>query len=157
MVERYTSKVPQEQLEPPGIQVKTFWNCYPAFKDTNNLSLLTFLTIGGVTFVLPGDLERQGWLELLKKRVVCTQLRQANIIIASHHGRESGYCKEVFDYCKPSLVVMSDGPIQHDTQKMASTYGEHATGAWFTHRQRGREWRKVVTTRNDGNIWWQFN
>ena len=152
MVDSYTGEVSNEQLEPPGIQVQTFCNTYPSFTDTNNLSLLTFLNIGGVSLALPGDLERQGWLQLLKKPDVCELLKRVNIFVASHHGRENGYCKEVFDYCKPALVVMSDGAIQYDTQRMASTYGQHAIGEWFNHKQRGREWRKVLTTRNDGPI-----
>ncbi len=154
MVDSYKGKVSTAKLEPPGIQVQTFYNDYPLFTDTNNLSLLTFLDIGNVSFALPGDVERPGWLELLKNPDVCELLKRVNIFVASHHGRENGYCKEVFDYCSPSLVVMSDGPVQYDTQKMANTYGEHAKGAWFNHQQRGKQWRKVVTTRKDGNIWW---
>ena len=156
MIDSYTGEISSEQLNPPGIQVQTFWNCYPSFKDTNNLSVLTFLHIGDVSFALPGDLERQGWLQLLQNSDVCELLGRVNIFVASHHGRESGYCREVFDYCSPRLVVISDGAIQYDTQKMSSAYGQHATGDWFNH-QRGREWRQVLTTRNDGNILWQFS
>jgi beta-lactamase superfamily II metal-dependent hydrolase len=128
MIDSYTGVVSNDQLEPPGIQIQTLHNDYPLFKGTNNLSLLTFLDIGGLSFILPGDLEQPGWIELLKNPYVCTLLGRVNIFVASHHGRESGYCREVFDYCSPSLVVMSDEPIQYDTQKMAGIYGQHATG-----------------------------
>ena len=151
MIDSYTGVVSTDQLEPPGIQVQTFQNDYPLFKDTNNLSLLTFLDIGNLSFVLPGDLEQPGWIELLKNPYVCALLGRVNIFIASHHGRESGYCREVFDYCSPSLVVMSDGPIQYDTQEMASIYGQHAAGGWFN-----GQIRKVLTTRSDGSILWQW-
>ena len=50
---------------------------------------------------------------------------------------------------------MSDGPIQYDTQLMASTYAQHASGEWFR-TPSGRELRKVVTTRKDGNIFWDI-
>ena len=151
MIDSYTGVVSNDQLEPPGIQVQTFQNDYPLFKDTNNLSLLIFLDIGNLSFVLPGDLEQPGWIELLKNPYVRTLLGSVNIFIASHHGRESGYCREVFDYCSPSLVVMSDGPIQYDTQEMASIYGQHAIGGWFN-----GQIRKVLTTRSDGSILWQW-
>lgn len=72
-----------------------------------------------------------------------------DIFVASHHGRELGYCAEVFDYCKPSLVVIPDGTVDYDAEKMASIYAEHASGRWLNGTD-GREWRKVVTTRNDG-------
>lgn len=155
MIDSYTGEVSMEQLEPPGVRASLFHNNYPTFKDTNNLSLLTFLDVGSVSFVLPGDLERAGWLVLLENSQVCRFLQRAKVFVASHHGRESGYCKEVFNYCQPSLVVMSDGPVEYDTQKMASTYGQHATGEWFNGKS-GWEWRKVVTTRKDGHIFWQL-
>ena len=155
MIDSYTGWVSTQQLEPPGLRVWTFYNNYPHFEDTNNLSLLTFLEIGGTLFALPGDLERAGWIALLSNPQVCEFLRHVNVFVASHHGRESGYCREVFDYCRPSLIVFSDGPVLHDTQRMASTYGQHATGEWFNGRG-GREWRKVVTTRHDGNIFWEL-
>ncbi len=155
MIDRYTAEVSSEQLEPPGLRVWTFHNSYPAFTDTNNLSLLTFLDVGSVSFVIPGDVERAGWLALLKNLHVCGLLKRVNVFVASHHGRETGYCKEVFDHCVPSLVVMSDGEVEYDTQRMASTYGQHASGQWFN-GSGGREWRKVVTTRNDGSIYWDI-
>lgn len=151
MINSYTVKVSSDQIVAPGIQVQTFHNFYPLYKDTNNLSLLNFLDFGGVSFVLPGDLERPGWLELLKSLHVRQSLRCADVFIASHHGRENGYCKEVFDYCSPQFVIMSDSPVQHGTQKMTGIYGQHATGGWFN-----GQIRKVLTTRNDGNLLWQL-
>jgi beta-lactamase superfamily II metal-dependent hydrolase len=155
MVDSYTGNVAPHQLEPEGLQVWFFHNQYPSFSDTNNLSLLTFLDVGTVSFVLGGDLEHPGWTQLLRNPQVQSLLRRVDVFVASHHGRESGYCPEVFEYCKPRLVVMSDGPIQHDTQFMASTYAQHASGERFQ-TPSGQEMRKVVTTRKDGNIFWDL-
>lgn len=154
MSEIYTKDVPIWQPEPQGVRTQTFYNNYPRFRDTNNLSLLTFLHIGDSSFVIPGDLEHDGWLALLKNPQVCQLLQRADIFIASHHGRESGYCRQVFDYCTPSLIIMSDGPVVHSTQRMAKVYGQHASGRWF-HKNGSKEWRKVVTTRCDGHIRWE--
>lgn len=155
MVDSFTGGVSPHQLESTCLQVWIFHNDYPTFTDTNNLSLLTFLDVGGVSFVLGGDLERAGWLSLLQNPQVQGLLKRVNVFIASHHGREGGYCPGVFDYCKPRLIVMSDGPIQHDTQLMANTYAQHASGELFSTRL-GQETRKVVTTRKDGSIFWQI-
>ena len=155
MIDSFTGNVTAEQLEPGGLRVWFFYNDYPMFTDTNNLSLLTFLDVGDVSFVLGGDLERDGWLALLENSHVQELLRRVDVFVASHHGRQSGYCPEVFSYCKPRLVVMSDGPIQHDTQFMASTYAQHAAGELFS-TPSGREPRKVVTTRKDGNLCWNL-
>lgn len=155
MVDSFTGGVTAEQLEPAGLSVWMFHNDYPTFIDTNNLSLLTFLDVGHLSFVLGGDLERPGWLQLLRNPQVQRLLRRVDVFVASHHGRQSGYCLEVFDYCKPRLVVMSDGPVQYDTQLMASTYAQHASGELFS-TPSGQQVRKVVTTRNDGNIFWNL-
>jgi len=155
MVDSYTESVAPHQLEPSGLRVTIFHNDYPTFSDTNNLSLLTFLDVGAVSFALGGDLECPGWLQLLRNPSVQAHLKRVGVFVASHHGRESGYCPEVFEYCKPHLVVMSDESIQYDTQLMASTYAQHASGAMFG-TPSGQELRKVVTTRKDGNIYWEF-
>ena len=153
MIDSFTGGVTPEQLEPSGLRVWTFHNKFPTFTDTNNLSLLIFLDIGGVSFALGGDLEKAGWLALLQNPHVQGLLQRVDVFVASHHGRESGYCAEVFEYCTPRLIVMSDGPIRHDTQLMASTYAQHALGELFS-TPSGQETRKVVTTRKDGNIFW---
>jgi beta-lactamase superfamily II metal-dependent hydrolase len=122
---------------------------YQDFQDTNNLSLVVFLDCGGVKFVIPGDLERAGWLHHLKNAEFRSWLSGVNIFVASHHGRESGYCGEVFDYCKPSVIVLSDSEVVHATQEMAATYGSHASGITFNGQQ-----RRVLSTRSDGSILW---
>lgn len=155
MVDSYTHDVERHLLEPDGLRVWTFCNEYPTFTDTNNLSLLTFLDVGNISFVLGGDLERDGWARLLQNSHVQELLRRIDVFVASHHGRESGYCRDVFNYCSPSLIVMSDGPIRYSTQQMASTYARHARGEYFN-KDGKREFRKVVTTRNDANIFWEI-
>jgi beta-lactamase superfamily II metal-dependent hydrolase len=99
-----------------GIKSHLFWNCYPHFTTTNDLSLVVFITFAGFKILFPGDLEEAGWLALLKKPDFCAELATTDILVASHHGRTNGYCENVFDYCHPQAVVMSDKSIIHDTQ-----------------------------------------
>lgn len=155
MVDSFTADVPPHRLDPDGLRVSAFCNSYPLFTDTNNLSLLTFLDVGDLSFAIGGDLEKDGWARLLERSEVRGLLKHIDVFIASHHGRESGYCPEVFDHCNPSLIVMSDGPVKYSTQEMASTYAQHASGSYFNNG-RTREWRKVVTTRKDGTIYWDL-
>ncbi len=154
MINSFTFRDIPEEFAIPGLSVNTFYNHYPTFTDTNNLSLLTFLDVGSMSFVLGGDLERPGWLSLLQNPQVRDHLKRVDVFVASHHGRRNGYCSEVFKYCNPSLIVMSDGPVQYDTQLMASTYSRHASGELFS-TSYGQELRKVVTTRRDGNIFYE--
>ena len=124
-----------------------YYNPYPAFSDTNNLSLVTFVHGPGYSVIFPGDLECAGWKLLLENPFFRAELASVRIFVASHHGRKSGYCKEVFDYCSPDVVIISDEPMQYDTQ--THCYSKHAKGiSWNS----GRETRYVLTTRCDGDI-----
>jgi beta-lactamase superfamily II metal-dependent hydrolase len=128
-----------------GVNVQVFSNDYPAFTDMNNLSLVTFLEYGGCGIVIPGDLDKKGWTELLQKEAFRQCLQRTTIFIASHHGRVDGYCEAVFDYCKPHVILLSDKEIVHDTQEQ--DYQQHASGIG----PEGSK-RRVYTTRSDGHI-----
>jgi len=134
----------------PGVDLETFHCNYPSdFQDTNNLSLVTFLDTPLGNFLIPGDIEAPAWERLLQEPKFCERLRGVDVFVASHHGRSSGYCRKVFDYCRPGVVIFSDSSIQHATQQDAGTYAAHASGILF----RG-ETRRVLTTRNDGTLAW---
>lgn len=126
---------------------ETFANPYPQFANTNNLSLVLFVRYGSSCFVFPGDLEEDGWKVLLERAAFRAWLRLTNVFIASHHGRLSGYYPEVFDHCKPTIVVASDCSVHYDTQVV--NYGQHASGVLWNG---GPERRFYLTTRCDGTI-----
>lgn len=138
-----------------GIKFRGFYNDFNAFENpnTNDLSLALFFTYQGFTILFPGDLEKPGWRMLLQDTEFREYLAKTTILVASHHGRESGFCDEVFEYLKPRAVVISDKPIAHETQQMVPDYrniiaGEGVNVAGQTRR------RHVLTTRRDG--WIQF-
>jgi beta-lactamase superfamily II metal-dependent hydrolase len=134
------------QADLAGIRVRYFYNNYSQFQDMNNLSLVTFLTYEDFCIVFPGDIERPGWLEMLRLADFRQCLSQVNVFVASHHGREDGYCEEVFRCCNPDIVVISDKQIVHDTQEHC--YDNHAKGISFSRDGQ----RYVLTTRSDGHI-----
>lgn len=137
-----------------GITCEVFYNSFPRFIDTNNLSLVAFIRFGGVTFLFPGDLEREGWLALLERPDFRARLGEVSILVASHHGRENGFCEEVFNYCWPHAVVISDKPIVHETQRMTPDYRAVVRDQGVVVRTTGKR-RHVLTTRRDG--WIQFD
>lgn len=130
----------------PSLALSFFCNSYPAFDDTNNLSLVSFLDIGEIHAIIPGDLEALGWKALLRDPVFEYRLSRVNVFVAPHHGRQSGYCREVFDTCHPDVVIVSDRDIHFDTQRVP--YADHANGV----RWADGTTRYVLTTRNDGHI-----
>lgn len=142
----YIHEVPSAPVF-PNIEFECFHNSYPAFTDTNNLSLVAFVHYDGMGIIFPGDLEKAGWEKLLEIQNFRNHLARVNIFVASHHGRESGYCEDVFNYCSPDIVIISDKEIVHETQK--NNYASHATGVPWNG---GPERRYVLTTRADGMI-----
>ena len=152
MMEEYTGSV-DTPPEFPDVECAHYRNAFfKDFDDTNNCSLVTFLSCHGTKFVFPGDLERAGWKKLLENSSFRDDLAGVRYFVASHHGRESGYCKEVFDYCKPRAVIFSDSNIKYATQEMAATYGQHCSGVPFK-----GENRHVLSTRKDGDIPWHWD
>lgn len=137
-----------------GITARTFFNSYPNFTDTNNLSCAVFIEYRGFKILFPGDLEVDGWLALLDCDDFRSELRGLDVLVASHHGRENGYCAKVFEHCQPRAVVISDKAIAHDTQQMARNYHyqvskNHRDGVLVATTMTRRH---VLTTRRDGHI-----
>jgi competence protein ComEC len=121
--------------------------------EMNDLSEVTFAKYRGWGFLFPGDLEKLGWLELLKSEDFIETLKKVNIFVASHHGREAGYCDEIFEYLDPSLIIISDKSTS-ETSVTEKYYNKVNDLGLNVTKEDGRvEKRKVLTTRNDGAIY----
>jgi beta-lactamase superfamily II metal-dependent hydrolase len=132
----------------PNTEFSFYYHNFPTFTDTNNLSVVTFVHYASeFTIVFTGDLERSGWQAHLGNQYFLNDLSKVNVFVASHHGRETGYCEEVFSHCSPDIIVISDKEIVHETQKQ--NYTRHASGILWNG---GPERRYVLTTRSDGMI-----
>ena len=138
-----------------GITYNSVWNSYGTgsgqFTDPNNLSLVVFIKYGNFKMLFPGDVERAGWLELLKRSDFRSELCGTEVLMASHHGRENGYCEEIFAYFSPSCVVISDKAKEHQTQETLPDYRKVITAKGVKVRTTMKD-RHVLTTRRDGHI-----
>jgi beta-lactamase superfamily II metal-dependent hydrolase len=137
----------------PGTDLYCAWNPYPAaFEDENNLSVVTSITIDGYRFLFTGDMECAGFNHLLRTPGPIRELvRGVDVLVAPHHGRESGLCPDLFSFygCNPRLVVISDDYMQYDTQKTSAWY--RARARWHQFKYNGDK-RWVLTTRDDGTL-----
>lgn len=104
----------------------------------------------GVKILIPGDNESPSWNELLEEQEFKDSIKNTDLFVASHHGRDSGYCSDLFDYFKPELVIVSDGP-ETDTNAV-DKYRKVATGYTVTKRSGETDKRYCLTTRKDGVI-----
>lgn len=145
MIERHQAGSPTA-IDWGGCDIAYFYHPPSLFSDENNLSVVTFVHYAGVRILLPGDLTAAGWSAFLQDQTFLPWLRRTNIFVASHHGRDDGYCPEVFTYCTPSVIIISDKSVMHETQRV--DYTQHARGI----RWNQTETRYCLTTRRDGKL-----
>lgn len=116
-------------------------------KFINNSSIPTFIEHKGWKIVLPGDLEQDGWLELLKKDAVKEVLKGCSFFVTSHHGHSSGYCKEIYECMgKPYFNIVS-ACSKDASVDAAYSKPENARGVWYNNED-----RYMFSTRNEGSI-----
>jgi beta-lactamase superfamily II metal-dependent hydrolase len=144
MLKIYSS--PYTAPETGGVKFTYFQNNYADFQDTNNLSVVTLVEYKTLVVLFTGDMEKAGWDKMLQNAAFREALAKVHVFVASHHGRENGYCQDVFIYCKPQIVVISDKEYMYDTQE--TDYAKHATGIAMADGTT----RRLYTTRNDGTL-----
>lgn len=135
----------------PGLELTWFWNLWPHWDTENNLSLVALLSIHGTNFLFPGDLETDGWRNMLAHQSFASLMPSIHVLVAAHHGRENGKCDELFDVhgCWPQLVVISDCAKEHQSQETVPYYRRKAKGVPGI---RGADARFVMTTRDDKEL-----
>ena len=155
MSKRYTYPISENMLvgNPDvsgGVSIKTFYSPSCGTSNINNHSGVVVIDYEGSTIIIPGDNEPPSWRELMNVPGFVSAMNRADIFMASHHGRESGYCRDIFK-TKPLLCVVSDGRVQ-DTDATAR-YTYHATG-WEVHSRNGNpsKERNCITTRSNGYV-----
>jgi hypothetical protein len=129
------------------VELSFFWNTYPEFLDFPNLSLVTFLSYQGINILFPGNLKTEGWCTLLRNSRFRDQLRQVNVLVASNHGQENGYCSEVFNDCKPELILVSNHSCHPHSPTAIYRYERQMQRVQKSSRQ-----ARVLTTSKVGTI-----
>ena len=135
-----------------GVKIHPFSQGEKGMDNLNNYSIVAVVEYEGEKIIIPGDIETVGWKVLLEKEDFKESINGTTILVASHHGRESGFCKEIFEYFRPDIVVISDGRFS-DTSA-TDRYSYYAKGAKVRSRSTNEENKRyVLTTRNDGAIY----
>lgn len=136
-----------------NVSIKTFQSIKCPTENLNNHSVVTTLEYGGVKVLIPGDNEASSWEELLENPDFITAITGTHVLIAAHHGRESGFYSPLFKHFRlhPKITLISDGRFV-DTS--ATSRYDNVTEGWevSSRSNKPRRQRKCVTTRNDGAI-----
>ena len=152
---RYTS--PVESADDPaiaanngGVSILTFSPLRSPKSNLNNHSIVTVIEYQGVKILSPGDNQSPSWEELLANIAFREAITNTHVLVAPHHGRESGFHPDLFNYISPLLTIISDGRMV-DTSA-TGRYSARTEGWNVLGRNGGSEKRKCLTTRNDGII-----
>lgn len=72
--------------------------------DENNNGIILSIVTGNARVVITGDTEENQW-----SATDLSNLKNASVFLASHHGREDGFSRATLDVIKPQHIVVSDG------------------------------------------------
>lgn len=138
-----------------GVKIQVFSPSSCRKGDFNNHSIVTVLRYAGTKVVIPGDNEICSLRELMNLPLFKRAVKNADILLAPHHGRESGYYSDFVDLVNPSLTIVSDGSVcdttaRHRYSKKSQGYDvfKRSTNTYVK--------RKCLTTRCDGEILVEF-
>lgn len=158
---RFTTPIPYEKSpQNPdyngGIEIKHDSLDYREDLISNNTSIVVFYYYAEHLFVCPGDIEPAGWKELWAK---CSTKFQPlidksshRILVAPHHGRESGYCQDMMDSINPHLVLIADkwGGGETDQRLRENPLGLDLNGYMEKYKSTKTNGRLKLTIREDG-------
>lgn len=113
--------------------------------NVNEDSIVTVISYAGRKIILPGDNGNASFRKLLGKKSFINAIKDADILLAPHHGRKSGYHSDIFDHFRPKLTIISDGASKETSA--VKDYHNMSTGLIVE-----GEPRYCLTTRNDGVI-----
>lgn len=121
--------------------------------NINNCSLVTVIKFADLKIVIPGDNEPPSWTALRTIPEFESDIKNADILIAPHHGRESGYDEETVKLINPRLTIISD----KSSETTASDKYSNASRGWTVYKSDDtNEQRKCLTTRKDGRVQVEF-
>jgi hypothetical protein len=122
--------------------------------DTNKLSQVVFVTYKGTCICIPGDLTSPAWEKHLRNTKVQDKLKETQIFVASQHGRDDGFNENVFKYCWPEVIILSDKDMTHKTREgQTQTYAGKVEGSGIVFSGDASNLRKTLGTRSDGHLW----
>jgi competence protein ComEC len=133
-----------------GLQISSFISPGCSHDNFNNHSFLTVFEYSGSKVIIPGDNQKESFNVLMADPYFLNKISDADILLAPHHGRESGYYTDFVKKVKPKLTIVSDGK-KVDTSAN-SRYSQMSSG-WEIHkRSGGSEKRYCLSTNSDGCI-----
>jgi len=159
--ERYNQPVRDDSPDNPrkpenygGLIIKTFIPTKCSQNNINNHSVVAVFEYADIKALLPGDNEPAAWNELKETADFLDATKNVDVLLASHHGRESGFDNDTINHFNPRITIVSDG--RYCDSSATDRYSAKSRG-WTVYKGDGSSnERKCLTTRSDGVIMVKF-
>lgn len=133
-----------------GLKIQSFTPSTCNQNNFNNNSIVVVIEWATTKIVIPGDNEKCSFEELMSEPRFMNAIKNADILLAPHHGRESGFNIDFVNQVNPKLTVVSDGRWCETSAN--ARYSAKSSGLTI-HRKSGKsETRKCLTTNSDGEV-----
>ncbi|MBO0950582.1 ComEC/Rec2 family competence protein [Fibrella forsythiae] len=136
-----------------GLRMNHFVPTTCNHNNFNNHSIVSVFEYAGMKVVIPGDNETPSFEELFKQPGFIERISNADILLAPHHGRESGYNAEFVSLVNPRLTIVSDGRFCDTSAN--DRYSRKSRG-WGIYKNNVEVQRKCLTTNSDKEIYVNF-
>lgn len=133
-----------------GLKIQTFTPASCKHNNFNNHSIVVVIEFANKKIVIPGDNEKCSFDELMAIQNFKTAIKDADILLAPHHGRESGFNNEFVNLVNPLLTIVSDGRFCDTSAN--GRYTQKSRGLKVHKKSGNSEVRKCLTTNSDGEI-----
>ncbi len=152
----YNGTVQEEDLPSSGnpfdgMKVRVFSTNSCDKENKNNFSAIVVIELGNAKVVICGDNENDSLNFLMQRLDFKEAICNAWILVAPHHGRESGYNNDFVDLVNPYLTIISDTTKGETSATEKYTSKSQGYSVWKQGEYTPTE-RKCLTTRNDGNV-----
>lgn len=134
-----------------GLSITSFIPSTCDKNNFNNHSIVVVLEYLNTKIVIPGDNEKCSLDELMQNSAFKDAVKNSEILLAPHHGRESAYHPDFVTLVNPLLTIVSDGSICDTSAN--GRYGQKSRG-WEVRKKSKYEFQKryCLTTNSDGEI-----
>lgn len=138
-----------------GLTAEVFSTSLCDKANKNNFSAIVVIKLGNAKIVVCGDNESASFDILMKRESFREAVKNAYVLVAPHHGRESGYYEDFVNLVTPYLTIISD--TTKGNTSVTEKYANKSKGYPVYNNSNGKkEHRSCLTTRNDGNIMIEF-
>ena len=119
-------------------------------ENFNNFSIISVFELAGCKIVVCGDNETDSLDVLMGLDPFKTAVKNSDVLVAPHHGRESGYQEELVSLVNPRITIISD--TSKSISSAVDKYTSKSRGWKVWNRDESSSMRYCLTTRSDGNI-----